>query len=80
MRKISTVWKGLIFMMLCTVFYDDYAASLTINFSDMTPHNGQELFLRIYDKDDGSEIDRTEVTASPTFSLDFANLVVGHKY
>ncbi len=80
MTKNSTVWKGLAIFAFCTFFLNGYASDLTINFSDMTPHNGQEVFLRIYDKANGSEIDRTEVTASPAFSLDFNNLEVGHSY
>ncbi len=80
MKRKFTVLTGLIFIVLLTFYTKSYAANLTINFTGMTPHNGQELYLRIFDETDGSETTRTHVTASTDFSLDFTTLTAGHSY
>ena len=56
-------------------------ASFTIHFSDMTPHLGEKLFLRIVDKFNMQEVGRTEV-ASVTAAFDISLDVVsaGHSY
>ncbi len=80
MKRKITLWNSLFIITFLSVFNVSNAANLTINFSSMTPHVGQELYLRIYDMENGTEIDRTHTTVSESFSLDFSNLMEGHNY
>jgi hypothetical protein len=54
---------------------------LTVNFSGMTPHVGQTLYLRLVDKASGKETARTEtVISAADFNLDIHGLLGGHSY
>ncbi|MBK7105702.1 MAG: T9SS type A sorting domain-containing protein [Ignavibacteriae bacterium] len=54
--------------------------TLTINFSSMTPHVGQMLYLRVYDRTDMKEVGRTSSTISENFTLTLDVLLAGHSY
>jgi hypothetical protein len=54
--------------------------TLTINFSGMTPHVGQTLYLRVIDKLNGKEVGRTSTTISENFSLDLDVVIPGRSY
>lgn len=54
--------------------------TLTINFSGMTPHVGQVLYLRIVDKLNGKEVTRTSVPITESFSLSFDVDIAGRSY
>ncbi len=56
-------------------------SSLTINFSGMTPHVGQKLFLRVVDKLNMSEVGRTEVSSiTASFNVQLNVVLPGHSY
>lgn len=66
-----------------TTFTDigwDYA--FTLHFSDMVPHVGQMLELRLTDKSDGHEVGRTKVMAIPAaeFYLTIPGIMAGNSY
>jgi plastocyanin len=54
--------------------------TLTINFSGMTPHVGQTLWLSVTDDDSKVEIARLSVTVETSFSLDVPGIEPGHSY
>ena len=54
--------------------------TLTVNFSAMTPHDGQILWLRIYDKNNMQEVERTSITVTETFSLNLDAIIAGNSY
>jgi plastocyanin len=54
--------------------------TLTINFSGMTPHVGQTLWLSVTDDDSKEEIARLSVTVEISFSVDVEGIEPGHSY
>ncbi len=56
-------------------------SSLDINFSGMTPHVGQKLFLRVIDKLNMKEVGRTEVpSVTASFNVQLNVVLPGHSY
>ena len=55
-------------------------STLTVNFSGMNPHIGQQLMLRVYDKNDMKEVGRTSITVSEIFTITLDVLLAGHNY
>ena len=53
---------------------------LTVNFTGMTPHVGQTLWLKVKEKNSGKEVDRKSVTVSTAFSVIISGLEQGHSY
>ncbi|GAB4372670.1 MAG: hypothetical protein Kow0042_16090 [Calditrichia bacterium] len=55
---------------------------LTLQFTGMTPHVGQQLEIRVVDKSTGLEAGREEVSAIPgaNFNVDMDVLLTGHSY
>jgi hypothetical protein len=60
----------------------DPQVTLTLQFTDMTPHIGQQLEIRLIDKATGREAGREEVSAIPgaAFNVNMSDLLVGHSY
>jgi Secretion system C-terminal sorting domain len=54
--------------------------TLTVNFTEMTPHVGQDLWLRVYDKTDMKEVGRTSVTVLENFTIALDVILPGHSY
>lgn len=61
---------------------DNPLQTLTLNFSGMNPHVGQQLEIRVVDKSTGKESGRTEVSSIPgaSFTVDMDAILVGHSY
>lgn len=59
---------------------DNSKYMLTVNFSNMDPHNGQVLKLALVDKDSGEEVERTSETVSSNFSVEVSGLEKDHSY
>ncbi len=59
---------------------DDGKYNLTVNFTGMTPHVGQNLWLRIIKKDTGEEIARQSAVVAVTFSMTLSGLELNHSY
>lgn len=55
-------------------------STLTINFSGMTPHVGQTLYLRVIDNLNSKEVGRTSTTVTENFALDLNVLIQGRSY
>lgn len=55
-------------------------STLTINFTNMNPHNGQNFYLRVFDKTKMKEISRTSVTVTTDFVITMDVLLIGHNY
>jgi len=56
-------------------------ASITIDFSNMNPHIGQDLWLNVVDRDTDKEIARVQtVVVVPEFSLNIFGLEPGREY
>lgn len=57
-------------------------SKLTLQFSGMTPHVGQQLEIRIIDKANGKEVGREEVSAIPSsdFPVDLTVILPNHSY
>lgn len=55
-------------------------SSLEINFSGMTPHVDQTLYLRIIDKLNGTEVGRTSTQISESFNLSLDVIIPGRSY
>lgn len=55
-------------------------STLTINFSGMTPHVGQTLYLRVIDKLNRKEVGRRSTTISENFALDLDVIIQGSSY
>ena len=53
---------------------------LTVNFTGMTPHVGQKLWLAVIDKQTGVEVARTSTIASQNFSLETHGIMLGKSY
>ena len=54
--------------------------SLTINFSGMTPHLGQNGWLLVRDSDTGEEIERSAGIIEESFTLKVLGIIAGHNY
>lgn len=54
--------------------------NLTVNFTGMTPHIGQTLYLRVYDRTDMKEVGRTSLTIAESFPVGLNVLLAGHYY
>ncbi len=54
--------------------------TLTINFSNMTPHVGQSGWVLVTDDDTGEEIERSSGTIEQNFSLKIPGIVAGNSY
>ena len=59
---------------------DDVKHQLVINFAGMDPHNNQMLYLRVYEKISGKEIERTIEDISPSFSDTISGIEKNHSY
>ena len=59
---------------------NDNKHSLTINFSAMNPHVGQTLFIRVYEKNSGIEIERKKAVISANFALQISGIEKEHSY
>jgi Secretion system C-terminal sorting domain len=55
-------------------------STLTVNFTEMTPHIDQSLWLRVYDKTNMKEVGRTSVTVTENFAITLDVLLIGHNY
>lgn len=55
-------------------------SSLTVNFSGMSPHIGEMLYLRLYDRTNMQEAGRVSSVISQNFSLNLNLVIVGHSY
>lgn len=54
--------------------------NLTINFTGMTPHVGQTLWLEVVEKDSGKEVARLKQTVSEQFSIEVSGIEAEHSY
>lgn len=54
--------------------------TLTVNFSGMTPHDGQVLWLRVFDKISQNEVGRTSITISESFNVTIDAILPGSNY
>ncbi|TNF46924.1 MAG: T9SS type A sorting domain-containing protein [Bacteroidetes bacterium] len=59
---------------------DDDKFNLTINFSGMTPHSGQTMWLEVVEKNSGMEIQRVKQTVSAVFSVVVSGIEKDHSY
>lgn len=59
---------------------DDNKHLLTINFSDMNPHVGQKLFLRVYEKNSGKEVERKVEDIDSNFAVQVSGIEKDHSY
>ena len=53
---------------------------LTINFTGMTPHVGQILWLEVVEKSSGKEVERKKQTISTNFSVTVSGIEKDHSY
>ena len=53
---------------------------LTINFSAMNPHVGQKLYLSVYEKDSGKEVERKIEDISASFMVQISGIEKEHSY
>ena len=51
-----------------------------VNFSGMTPHLGQELFIALYDETMGMEVDRESIIVTESFTVALGKLMAGNTY
>ena len=71
----------LLFAFLAAAAFANTAATATISFSNMSPHLGQRLELRVIDKSTMMEVDRKIVeSVTVNFNQPIDNLVVGQSY
>jgi hypothetical protein len=62
-------------------FSSNQLSNITINFSEMTPHAGQRLFLRVIDKYNFMEVGRTEIPSiTANFNVQLKVILPGHSY
>ena len=54
--------------------------SLTINFTGMTPHVGQTLWLLVEDRDEGTELLRMTRVIEESFSIEVPGIIAGNDY
>jgi plastocyanin len=59
---------------------DDGKYDLTVNFTGMTPHVGENIYLSLTDKNSGFEIERKKQIASVSFSVVFSGIEKDHSY
>ena len=59
---------------------DDSTYILTINFTGMTPHVGENIWLSLSNKNSGIEIERKSVVASENFEVEFSGIEKNHSY
>ncbi len=59
---------------------DEGKYKLTVNFTGMTPHVGQDLWLSLSNKNSGIEIERKKVVASVGFEVVFSGIEKNHSY
>ncbi len=73
------VGVGLAFALSCAAFGE---VTLTLEFSDLAPHVGQALSLRVVDVDTRVEVARVQVPAVPSavFQMDVSPFTEGHTY
>src|SRR5690606_7537325 len=53
---------------------------LTVEFSEMNPHVGQDFYLAVIDKPSGREVGRVQTTAEVDFTVEVAGIVPGNSY
>jgi plastocyanin len=66
--------------MVGQVIVEAPASALTINFSGMNPHVGQDLWLRVEDADSGEEIFRGSEVVEASFSMVVQGIETGNDY
>jgi plastocyanin len=59
---------------------DNGKYNLTINFTGMTPHVGENIYLSLTDKNSGIELERKKQIASASFSVVFSGIEKDHSY
>jgi plastocyanin len=59
---------------------DDGKYNLTVNFTGMTPHVGQTLWLEVVEKNTGKEVERKKQIVTTNFSLDISGIEKDHSY
>jgi len=62
------------------VVQESMAGALTINFTGMTPHIGQTLWLVVEDKDESEEIWRMSRTVEEAFTVEVPGIIAGNDY
>lgn len=53
---------------------------LTVNFTGMTPHVGQTLWLAVKDQDSGKEVERKKAIVAVSFSVSVSGIELNHSY
>ena len=66
--------------MVGQVIVEAPASALTINFSDMNPHVGQDLWLRVEDAASGDELFRGSEVVTASFSMVVPGIETGNDY
>ena len=59
---------------------DDHKHVLTIQFSGMNLHNNQKLYLVVYEKDSGKEVERKTEDISEVFAVTISGIEKDHSY
>jgi len=59
---------------------DDGKYNLTVNFTGMTPHVGQTLWLEVVEKNTGKEIERKKQIVSVNFTVNISGIEKDHSY
>ena len=59
---------------------DDGKYNLTVNFTGMTPHVGQTLWLEVVEKNTGKEVERKKQIVSVNFSVNISGIEKDHSY
>ena len=59
---------------------DDGKYNLTINFTGMTPHIGENMWISLSNKNSGIEIERKKIIASVSFVVEFSGIEKNHSY
>ncbi|RMH64064.1 MAG: hypothetical protein D6677_05875 [Calditrichaeota bacterium] len=74
--------KLLQILLMISTFIWAHGNILTLNFSGMTPHIGQQLQVRIVDKNNGEEVARKTLSAidQADFQMFFDGVENGHNY
>lgn len=66
--------------MIGQVIVESLGGTLTINFSGMTPHVGQTLWLLVEDRDESEEILRMSRVIEESFAVEVPGIVAGNDY
>lgn len=66
--------------MVGQVIVEAPAAELTINFTGMNPHIGQDIWVRVEDTDSGEEIFRGKAIVEASFSMGVPGISAGNDY